>query len=121
MNIVIFFCYFFMGNNFCDLLFAPLDDTDFPKLGPLLKERICSKWSKFFPFRVDPYEKEGNNKVINLLPLKVYHSPLDSLLPTPSVSNIFLAWRSACMARHRDSNLLILLIKTVFSLSYLVF
>lgn len=58
MKIVIFFCYFFMGNSFCDLLFAFLDDTDLPKLGPLLKERM----SKFFPIRVDHFEKEGNNE-----------------------------------------------------------
>ena len=42
-------------------------------------------------------------------------------LPTPSADNIFLAWRSACMARHKDSNLLILLNNTDFSLSYRVF
>ena len=39
--------------------------------GQLLKERICSFRSKFFPLRVDP-TKEVKNKMAKLLPLKVY-------------------------------------------------
>ena len=52
------------------------------KLGLLLKERICSKGSKFFPFRVDPKLKKqgggggggrgaaGGRNENTLLPLK---------------------------------------------------
>ena len=41
------------GNNFCDLLIASLGDNALPTWGLLLKERICSLRSKFFPFRTD--------------------------------------------------------------------
>ena len=34
-------------------LFASLADIDYYKLGLILKERICSYGSKFFPLRVD--------------------------------------------------------------------
>ena len=32
------------------------------KCGLLLKERICSYGSKFFPFRVDPHREGVSNK-----------------------------------------------------------
>ena len=49
------FQYFLKGNNFCDFLFASLDDQTLPKMGQLLKERICSHRSKFLPLKVDPF------------------------------------------------------------------
>ena len=56
---VFFFCFFFVGftkgNKFCDLLFASLEAL--PKCGLLLKERICSLRSTFFPLRVTPVEQ----------------------------------------------------------------
>ena len=43
-------------NNFYDFLYAPsLKDEAFCKGGLLLKERICSRRSKFFPLRVDAF------------------------------------------------------------------
>ena len=57
-----------MGNNFLIFLFAS------PKWGLLLKERICSWKSKFFPLRVDPIEMESKLKMIELLP---FGYPLD--------------------------------------------
>ena len=42
------------GDNFRDFLFAYLTDKVFPIWTLLLKERICSKGSKFFPFWDDP-------------------------------------------------------------------
>ena len=45
---------FTKGRNFYDYLFAFLSNKTFPKRGRLLKKRIFSKRSKFFPFRVDP-------------------------------------------------------------------
>ena len=48
--------------NFCDFLFAYVEDVVFPKWGLLLKERICSSWSKFFSVRVDPTEMGGKNE-----------------------------------------------------------
>ena len=47
------------GNNFCGFLFASLDEIATFKKGLLLKERICSKWSKFFQLRVDSLKKEA--------------------------------------------------------------
>ena len=41
--------------------FAYLDDVTLPKWGVLLKERICSQRSKFFPFRAD-LNLEGSQK-----------------------------------------------------------
>ena len=49
----VFFFTFTKGNNFCNFLFASLDDEALPKMDLLLKERICSYWSKFFPLKVD--------------------------------------------------------------------
>ena len=46
---------FSKGYNFHYFLFAYLEDKVFPKWGLLLKKRICSKRSKFFPFRVEPH------------------------------------------------------------------
>ena len=37
------------GDNFRNFLFANLADENFPKWGLLLKKRICSDGSKFFP------------------------------------------------------------------------
>ena len=42
--------------------FASLDDIDFSKWDLLLKERICSYWSKFFPLKVDPHLVRGLNE-----------------------------------------------------------
>ena len=59
------------GNDFCDFLFASLDDKALSKAGLLLKVGICSYRSKFFPLRVDPIEKEGKMKMAELLSQKV--------------------------------------------------
>ena len=45
-----FFATFTKGNNFYTFLFSSLDDEAFPQGHLLLKERICSKGSKLFPF-----------------------------------------------------------------------
>ena len=58
-------------HNFCDFLFTSLDYLALLKWVQLLKERICSKWSKFFPLKVDPNYK-GIKKKAKLLPLKAY-------------------------------------------------
>ena len=42
-------------SNFCYFLFASLYDEIFQEMNQLLKERICSYRSKFFPLRVEPY------------------------------------------------------------------
>ena len=44
---------FLKGDNVCCLKFVSLDRISVPKRCLLLKERICSKGSKFFPLRVD--------------------------------------------------------------------
>ena len=44
-----FFPIFSKGDNFHDFLFAYLEDKVFPKRGLLIKERICSNGSRFFP------------------------------------------------------------------------
>ena len=50
-----FFIFFLKKDNFCDFLLASLDDTALPGSARLLlKERICSLWSKFFPLREHP-------------------------------------------------------------------
>ena len=41
-----------MGSNSAIIIFASLLNRD-----QLLRERICSWWSKFFPLRVDPIFK----------------------------------------------------------------
>ena len=43
------------GDNFCHFLFASLADIALLNWGLPLKERICSKRSKFFPLRVKPF------------------------------------------------------------------
>ena len=53
------FSIFSKGNKFCNFLFATVGDIALPKWGQLLKERICSFKSKFFPLRFGPGEKEG--------------------------------------------------------------
>ena len=45
---------FSKGDNFPDFLFVYLEDKIFPKWDLLLKERICSYGSKFFPLKDDP-------------------------------------------------------------------
>ena len=45
---------FCKGDNFHDVVFAYLEDEVFPEWGLLLKKRICSDGSKFFPLRDDP-------------------------------------------------------------------
>ena len=50
-----FFIHFFAkGNNLHDFLFASMNNKALTTWGLLLKERICSYRSKFFPLRVDP-------------------------------------------------------------------
>ena len=41
--------------NFHDFLFASLDYKTIANKDQLIKERICSSGSKFFPLQVDPY------------------------------------------------------------------
>ena len=41
----------------CDFLCSSMNDEALPKRDLLLKERICSSRSKFFPLRIDPIEK----------------------------------------------------------------
>ena len=50
-----FFCHFYTGNTFCDLLFASLDN----KWSLLLQEEIWSKRSKFFPLRIGQHLENG--------------------------------------------------------------
>ena len=47
------FFFFFFKWKFCSFLSACLADRVFPKRSQILKERICSLWSKFFLLRVD--------------------------------------------------------------------
>ena len=42
------------GYNFCEFLFATLNEITFLKWGLLLKERTCSNRSKFSPLIVKP-------------------------------------------------------------------
>ena len=56
------------GNAFFDPLIASMDDEALQKQGPLLKERICSFWSKFFLLRVDTVK----TKMAQLFPLNTY-------------------------------------------------
>ena len=53
---------FAKGNSFYDFQFTFLKDRTFPKWGLLLKERICSSRSKFFPLRVVPIDKGSKNE-----------------------------------------------------------
>ena len=69
-----------MVNNFCDFLFAVRGEDAFSKGGLLLKKRICSLRSKFFPLRVDPIEKGGKMKLAKMLPLKVLPLSLRDML-----------------------------------------
>ena len=66
---------FSKGDNFCDSLFAYLEDEVFPKLGLLLKERIFSYGSKFCPLLDDSNLWEATMKLAGLLPLKCTHVP----------------------------------------------
>ena len=89
------------GDNFCDFLFAYLNDKVFSKWGLLLKERICSLGSKFFSLRVDPkWDGRQKIKIKELLPLKVYQfnfrhtvylSPVTSKMQDRSISFPVLA------------------------------
>ena len=70
-----FFLYFFLTkeNYFCDFLFASPAGIALPECSLLLKIRICSFRSKFFPFRVDPfYGREAKMKMTELFPMKMY-------------------------------------------------
>ena len=49
----------FTKMNNCDFL----DNLALSKWGPQLKDRICSCGSKFFPLRVDSYDKGGKNEI----------------------------------------------------------
>ena len=52
-------------------LFASLDCLALPRSHRLLKERICSYQSKFFPFKVDATEKGGKHVKANCFPESV--------------------------------------------------
>ena len=58
---------------------ATLDAATLSKRGLLLKERICSSWSKFFHLSVDSIEKGGRYEK-ELLPLKVCPVALSHVL-----------------------------------------
>ena len=58
-----FFHQFYRERQLLILLFASLADTAFPNWGLLLKERICSKRSKFFSLRVNPSREKGSKYV----------------------------------------------------------
>ena len=53
---------FTKGNNFCDFLFAALDEIALPNSGILLMERICSLGANSFLYELTPIEKIGRNK-----------------------------------------------------------
>ena len=53
---------FTTGGNFCDFLFASLEEGALSNSGLLLKKRICSMMSKFFSFRVDSNSKGRQNE-----------------------------------------------------------
>ena len=60
-----FYAIFTYGNNLQDFLYASLDNVAVFKLRFLLKERVCSHASKFFPFKVYSTlegKQSGNNK-----------------------------------------------------------
>ena len=50
---------FSKGDNFCDFLLSSPNNKFLSKMCQLLKERICSNGSKFFPLRVDTCSKES--------------------------------------------------------------
>ena len=50
---------FTKGDNFYNFLVASLESLALQKWNLLLKERICSYGSKFFPLSVDSTEKGG--------------------------------------------------------------
>ena len=63
-------------NNFCDFAFAFVADQAFQNWDLLLKERICSWLSKFFPLRLDPHlEQRQYKKLQSCFPLKCIHLP----------------------------------------------
>ena len=47
--------FFSKENSFLAFLSTSLDVVAFPKWGQVLKKRMCSLISKFFPFKIDPY------------------------------------------------------------------
>ena len=57
-NSFMFFCHFHVG-KLSDFLSASLGEKALTKWGLILKERICSLWSKFFPSR-EAANKMGN-------------------------------------------------------------
>ena len=64
------FVIFTKEDNVYDFLFALT--KQFSQRGLLLKERICSCRSKFFPSKVDTIDKGGKMKMAELLPLEIY-------------------------------------------------
>ena len=71
LHLHVFSAIFTKGNNFCDFLFASLDDKAYLKLGLLLKEGICCQRSKLFPIRHNSH-LEGSLKMAELLPFHVH-------------------------------------------------
>ena len=68
-----FFHNFYQRNDLDDFLFSSLNGKALPKWGLLLKERICSSRSKFFPLRVDPSEKAGKDEKGNVASFESVH------------------------------------------------
>ena len=66
------FHHFHERDNLTWLSVCSMDDITLSNWGELLKERICSYRSKFFPSRVNPIKQGGKNENAELLPLKVY-------------------------------------------------
>lgn len=71
-NNSMFFCHSYKGKQLWKFLFVSLDDEILFKRG--LKERICSKGSKFFPEELIPIDKAGKNEN-ELLPKRCTWSP----------------------------------------------
>ena len=76
-------CFFpqsYKGNNFRDLMYASLNCIPLLIWAQFLKERICSKRSKFFSLRVDPkLRKEAKIILAKFLPQNVYLFTLKQL------------------------------------------
>ena len=75
MNIPLCFSVTFYNEitNFFDFFVASQHEETLPKWSQLIKKRICSLGSKFFPLRVDSIEKVGQNvKERDVSPGSVY-------------------------------------------------